>query len=113
MSELLSKVRGLPFDIPLIPKHNTPDEGIRWGEMSTEGGVMVAQEATFVRAEVPVRLLTEIEVLVKAGWFRSLDELMMDTLRRFVESHQAERMEQSIREDVDGGCTVRSSFEVV
>ena len=64
---------------------------------------MDSQETALVRAEVPVRLLTEMEALVKAGWFRSLDELMMDALRRFVESHRAELMEQFIREDVEWG----------
>ena len=60
------------------------------------------QTAT-IQANVPVRLLTEMEMLVEAGWFLDLDDLMLDALRRFVESHRAELMERFIREDVEWG----------
>jgi Arc/MetJ-type ribon-helix-helix transcriptional regulator len=56
-----------------------------------------------IQTDVPVRLLTEMEMLVEAGWFRDLDDLMLDALRRFVESHRAELMECFIREDVEWG----------
>jgi len=56
-----------------------------------------------IQTEVPVRLLDEMQMLVAAGWFRSLDDLMLDALRRFVESHRAELMERFIREDVEWG----------
>ncbi len=56
-----------------------------------------------IQTEVPVRLLTEMQMLVEAGWFRDLDDLMLDALRRFVESHRAELMERFIREDVEWG----------
>jgi Arc/MetJ-type ribon-helix-helix transcriptional regulator len=61
-----------------------------------------AQVAT-IQTDVPVRLLTEMQTLVKAGWFRDLDELMLDALRRFVESHRDKLMERFIREDVEWG----------
>jgi len=60
------------------------------------------QTAT-IRTDVPVRLLTEMQMLVEAGWFRDLDELMSDALRRFVESHRSELMERFILEDVEWG----------
>ena len=60
------------------------------------------QTAT-IQTDVPVRLLTEMQTLVEAGWFRDLDELMLNALRRFVESHRAELMERFIREDVEWG----------
>lgn len=56
-----------------------------------------------IQTDVPVRLLSEMEVLVEKGWFRSLDELMLDALRRYVESHRVELMERFIREDVEWG----------
>jgi Arc/MetJ-type ribon-helix-helix transcriptional regulator len=56
-----------------------------------------------IQTDVPVRLLTEMQMLVEAGWFRDLDDLMLDALRRFVESHRAELMERFIREDVEWG----------
>lgn len=39
---------------------------------------MTEPQATTVQAEVPVRLLAEMEGLVEAGWFRNLNELMLD-----------------------------------
>jgi Arc/MetJ-type ribon-helix-helix transcriptional regulator len=56
-----------------------------------------------LEAEVPQRLLGEMQALVTAGWFRSLDEIVVDALRRFVESHQGELMDEQIREDVEWG----------
>jgi len=60
-------------------------------------------QTTTIRADVPVRLLTEMQMLIEAGWFRDLDELMSDALRRFVESHRSELMERFILEDVEWG----------
>jgi len=56
-----------------------------------------------IQTDVPVRLLAEMQMLVEAGWFRDLDDLMLDALRRFVESHRAELAERFIREDVEWG----------
>ena len=42
-------------------------------------------------------------MLVEAGWFRDVDELVLDALRRFIESHRGELIERFIREDVDWG----------
>ncbi len=64
---------------------------------------MTELETATIQIETPVRLLSEMQALVEAGWFRSLDELMLDALRRFVESHQTELMERFIREDVEWG----------
>ena len=60
-------------------------------------------QMTTIQTDVPVRLLTEMQMLVEAGWFRDLDDLMLDALRRFVGSHRAELMERFIREDVEWG----------
>jgi Arc/MetJ-type ribon-helix-helix transcriptional regulator len=60
-------------------------------------------QLAMIKTDVPVRLLTEMQMLVEAGWFRDLDDLMLDALRRFLESHRAELMERFIREDVEWG----------
>jgi len=60
------------------------------------------QTAT-IKTEVPLGLLTQVQKLVEAGWFRSLDDVILDALRRFVESHRTELMEEFIREDVEWG----------
>ena len=56
-----------------------------------------------LRTDIPPRLLTQMEMLVDAGWFRDLDDLMLDAMRRFVESHRPELMERFILEDVEWG----------
>jgi Arc/MetJ-type ribon-helix-helix transcriptional regulator len=61
-----------------------------------------AQTAT-IQTDVPIRLLTKMQTLVEAGWFRDLDELVLNALRRFVESHRTELMEHFIHEDVEWG----------
>ena len=64
---------------------------------------MNSSQTTTIQTEVPLGLLAEVQKLVDAGWFRSLDEVMLDALRRFAESHRAELMEEFIREDVEWG----------
>jgi len=63
----------------------------------------VKPESTTLRAEVPVRLLAEMQSLVDAGWFRSLDEVIHDALRRFLDSHREDLMQGLLREDVEWG----------
>ena len=60
-------------------------------------------EATTLQTEIPVRLLAEMQSLVDAGWFRSLDEVMLDALRRFLDSHREDLMQGLLREDVEWG----------
>ena len=68
---------------------------------------MTTKEAktTTIQPEIPNGLLTQAQDLVAAGWFRNLDELMLDALRRFLESHRDELMEEFIRQDVEWGLT--------
>ena len=40
---------------------------------------------------------------MKALWFRDLDELILEVLRNYIESHRAELMEDFVREDVEWG----------
>ena len=70
--------------------------------MAIKRGAMSARTTT-VKAEVPTRLLKEMEVLVEAGWFRDIDELVRDALRQFVESHRGALVERLNREDVEWG----------
>ena len=64
---------------------------------------MAAGKTTVVQTEIPDSLLQQAQNLVAAGWFRSLDEVMLDALRRYVESHRGELMEAFIRQDVEWG----------
>jgi Arc/MetJ-type ribon-helix-helix transcriptional regulator len=44
-----------------------------------------------------------MQSLVDAGWFRSLDEVILDALRRFLDSHREDLMQGFLREDVEWG----------
>lgn len=54
-------------------------------------------------ARVPRQLLAEIEALVESGWYRDLDDVVLDALRRHTESHREALVEGFVREDVDWG----------
>ena len=56
-----------------------------------------------IQAEVPENLYNEALYLVKEGWFRNEQEILLEALRRYLDSHQAELMEQYICEDVEWG----------
>jgi|WetSurMetagenome_2_1015567.scaffolds.fasta_scaffold17818_10 hypothetical protein len=61
---------------------------------------MGAVETTVIKTQLPKRLLMEGEALVKAGWFRDLDDLFVEALRRYLDAHRpelAERLRQSGR----------------
>ena len=64
---------------------------------------MASGKTTVIQTEVPDSLLQQAQNLVEAGWFRSLDVVMLDALRRYVESHRGELMEAFIRQDVEWG----------
>ena len=53
--------------------------------------------------EVPDRLYGEVKSLVNSGWFKSEDDIILEALRRFLDTHKVDLMEQYIREDVEWG----------
>lgn len=56
-----------------------------------------------IEVEIPAQLFAEMQSLVDFGWFRSVDDVVLDALRRFLESHREELMEGLLREDVAWG----------
>lgn len=60
-------------------------------------------ETETVQAELPFRLLAQMESLVSDGWFQDINDLIVDALRRFLEVHRPELMEQYIWQDVEWG----------
>jgi len=53
-----------------------------------------------LQVELPDKLAGEVEALVRAGWFRSEDELIRLALAEFVRRHQFELLERFQREDI-------------
>jgi Arc/MetJ-type ribon-helix-helix transcriptional regulator len=66
---------------------------------------MTETQTTIIKTEMPVNLVSQAQKLVEAGWFRNMDELVLDALRRFLESHRDELMEEFIRQDVEWGLS--------
>ena len=60
-----------------------------------------------VQMELPTLLHQQMRLLVKEGWFRDETDILLEALRRFLESHRPEIMEQYIREDVEWGLNGR------
>ena len=58
---------------------------------------------TMIHAEVPDGLLQQAQILVQRGWANNIQELVNESLRRYIESHQEALTEQFIREDVEWG----------
>jgi hypothetical protein len=56
-----------------------------------------------VKTEIPENLYKGAVALAKEGWFRNEKEVFSEAIRRFLESHQPELMDEFIREDVEWG----------
>ncbi|MFQ4136199.1 hypothetical protein PGN35_007740 [Nodosilinea sp. PGN35] len=56
-----------------------------------------------MQAEVPTSLVTQAQRLIDAGWFGRMDDILLDALRRFLDSHRDELMEDFIRQDMEWG----------
>ncbi len=64
---------------------------------------MDTTEFTTIQAQVPTRLFMEMEALVNAGWFRDMNDLFLDALRRYLDSHRPELIERFMQADVEWG----------
>ena len=56
-----------------------------------------------ISAELPDKLYQEVKSLVDKGWFRNEADIVLEALRRFLDTHKVELMEKFIREDVEWG----------
>jgi hypothetical protein len=52
-----------------------------------KGDTMSEAQTATIQTDVPVRLLTEMQTLVEAGWFRDLDELMLNAFLSLMALH--------------------------
>jgi hypothetical protein len=58
---------------------------------------------TAVQAELPQELVTQARLFVADGWVASFDDLLIEALRRFMESHTTRLTEQFVMDDVKWG----------
>jgi len=61
------------------------------------------------KAEIclPKRLAEDVQDQVNAGWFPDLNSLVVEAVRRYLETHRGELKEQFIRQDVNLGTLWR------
>ena len=59
--------------------------------------------SNLIQAEVPGRLWQQANALVAQGWANSVQELVTESLRRYLESHPDTLSEQFVLEDVAWG----------
>jgi Arc/MetJ-type ribon-helix-helix transcriptional regulator len=52
---------------------------------------------------LPKRLAEDIQDQIQAGWFTDLNSLVVEAVRRYLESHRGDLKEQFIRQDVAWG----------
>ena len=60
-------------------------------------------ETTLIQTQIPTRLLLEAKALVNAGWFRDVDDVFLEALRRYLDAHHPELIERFVRADVEWG----------
>jgi len=58
---------------------------------------------TLIEAELPSELAAQAHAFVAEGWATDLNELLVEALRRFLESHEGSLTETFMREDIDWG----------
>ena len=58
---------------------------------------------TAIEAQIPDRLAQQAQALVRDGWAADFNAVLVEALRRFLESHRPELTETFLREDVEWG----------
>ena len=58
---------------------------------------------TTIKTELSDQLWQQAHRLVDKGWDPNMDELVSESIRRYLESHHGTMSEQFIREDIEWG----------
>jgi len=58
---------------------------------------------TTIKTQIPDQLLQQAQQMVRQGWVGNMDELIAESMRRYLESHLETMNERFIRDDVDWG----------
>lgn len=58
---------------------------------------------SLIQTEVPERLVQQANHLVELGWANNMQELIVESLRRYLESHPENLQEQFLVDDVEWG----------
>jgi Arc/MetJ-type ribon-helix-helix transcriptional regulator len=58
---------------------------------------------TTVQTQIPDQLLEQAQYMVQQGWVANIDELIAESMLRYLESHLETTVEHFVREDVQWG----------
>jgi len=53
--------------------------------------------------KLPARLAEQVKTHIQQGWSTDLNSLIVEALRRYMETHQGELIERFVKEDVEWG----------
>lgn len=56
-----------------------------------------------ISAELPEKLFVDMKTVINDGWFSNEDDLIIEAIRRFIDTHQANLTEKFVKEDVEWG----------
>jgi len=59
--------------------------------------------STTIKTEISDQLWLQAQSMVEKGWVNNVDELISESIRRYLESHQETMSERFIREDIEWG----------
>ncbi len=62
-------------------------------------------EKAVIQSQIPPELVARAPSFVEEGWASNLDELLVESLRRFIESHSSRITESFVMSDVQWGLT--------
>ncbi len=64
---------------------------------------MEQHEMETVPAKLTKRIITEMEKLIKQGWYANKSELIRDAVREIIKKQKITELESAIKEDIQWG----------
>jgi hypothetical protein len=64
---------------------------------------MDTPQTTTIKANIPTRMISEIEAMVEAGWAKDVEQVFIDALHHYLDAHRPDLTERFIREDLEWG----------
>ena len=61
------------------------------------------EKNTTIEVKIPPKIATSLNQLVDDGWYNDTQSIVVEALRRFLDSHSPQLMQQFIQEDLDWG----------
>ena len=60
-------------------------------------------DKTTIEVQLPSQLAVAMHTLIRDGWYRDTQSVVIEALHRFLDTHSPALMEQFVREDLEWG----------